>query len=120
MKIVLCAPFMEADLWQERIERAVSNKELQIFEFNHPAHLLQVSGMGHCDLIWIVAYGARGMEDVRELKEKYHFMPIVWVSDDVDFWSIALKISVKGFLPKDYTDEQFERIIDQFVERRAV
>ena len=44
MKLAICAPFMESDLWQERLRRAAPWAALEFDEFYRPEEIRSVPG----------------------------------------------------------------------------
>ena len=44
MKLAICAPFMESDLWQERLRRAAPRAALEFDEFYRPEEVRSIPG----------------------------------------------------------------------------
>ena len=61
MKLAICAPFMESDLWQERLRRAAPWAALEFDEFYRPEEIRSVPGFRY-DAGVVAMKGARGLE----------------------------------------------------------
>ena len=78
MKLAICAPFMESDLWQERLRRAAPRAALEFDEF----------------------YLATA------LRERSAALPLLWLSDDEKFGLAAFDLGAAMLLPLNCTDRE--------------
>ena len=69
MKLAICAPFMESDLWQERLRRAAPRAALEFDEFYCPEEIRSVPGFRY-DAGVVAMKGARGLELATALRER--------------------------------------------------
>ena len=81
MKLAICAPFMESDLWQERLRRAAPWAALEFDEFYRPEEIRSVPGFRY-DAGVVAMKGARGLELATALRERSAALPLLWLSDD--------------------------------------
>lgn len=106
MQFVICVPFMKGDIWVERLERLGTEYGLRVYEYTRPEDLAKQPGMFHLDAVWVVMDGAPGMEAIYLIREQHRKVPIVWVSDDVQFGLIGYDLQVFDFLLNDCTDQK--------------
>ncbi len=87
MRIALCAPFMEADLLEQRIKDSAFDEEVVIDEYSCVDTLLEMAGLSVYDAVWIAFPGVFGKNAVIRAREKSRDISIVWISDDKKFAS---------------------------------
>ena len=90
MKLAICAPFMESDLWQERLRRAAPRAALEFDEFYCPEEIRSVPGFRY-DAGVVAMKGARGL---------------LWLSDDEKFGLAAFDLGAAMLLPLNCTDQE--------------
>lgn len=113
MKIALCALFMEADLWQKRLE-GLSSLPLRVDEFNRPSDLCTLPSLTGYDGVWLVLDGAVGLETVARTRERDGRVPIVWVSCDASLEAVNRLPHRTLTLPKDCTDRELIKTLERF------
>ena len=84
MKLAICAPFMESDLWQQRLRRAAPRAALVFDEFYRPEEIRSAPGFQY-DAGVVAMKGARGLELATALRERSAALPLLWLSDDEKF-----------------------------------
>ena len=97
MKLAICAPFMESDLWQQRLRRAAPWAALE--------EIRSVPGFRY-DAGVVVMKGARGLELATALRERSDDLPLLWLSDDEKFGLAAFDLGVAMLLPLNCTDQE--------------
>ena len=105
MKLAICAPFMESDLWQERLRRAAPWAALEFDEFYRPEEIRSVPGFRY-DAGVVVMKGARGLELATALRERSDDLPLLWLSDDEKFGLAAFDLGAAMLLPLNCTDRE--------------
>ena len=114
MKLAICAPFMESDLWQERLRRAAPRAALEFDEFYRPEEIRSVPGFRY-DAGVVAMKGARGLELATALREQSDDLPLLWLSDDLPllwlsddekFGLAAFDLGVAMLLPLNCTDRE--------------
>lgn len=112
MQIAICVPFMQGDIWVERLEHLGIEEGLKVYEYTRPKDLAALhGGLENFDAVWVIMDGAKGMEAVYLVREKHSHVPIVWVSDDAQFGLVGYSLRVSAFLRKSCTDEQLRGAI---------
>ena len=100
MKLAICAPFMESDLWQERLRRAAPWAALEFDE-----EIRSVPGFRY-DAGVVAMKGARGLELATALRERSAALPLLWLSDDEKFGLAAFDLGAAMLLPLNCTDQE--------------
>lgn len=112
MNIAICAPFLEADLLEEKIHSAVPNDPLFVDEYYSVETLLALPSLSIYESVWVALPGAVGMEAVLAVRERYGELPIVWISADEQFvWCGAKWCSVLLLTPES-SPEQFRAAVE--------
>ena len=107
MNIAICAPFLEADLLEERIQRAVPEERLFVDEYYSIHSLLALPSLHIYESVWVALPGAPDMEAVRALRERSRELSIVWLSEDEQFVWAGMKCGLTMFLTPQSSDEDF-------------
>ena len=58
------------------------------------------------DLVVVAIEGARGMNVVEDLSERYPDTQIIWITSDKDFASVALRHHIHDFIVRPYAEER--------------
>ena len=95
MKLAICAPFMESDLWQERLRRAAPRAALEFDEFYCPEEIRSVPGFRYDAGVVATA-----------LRERSAALPLLWLSDDEKFGLAAFDLGAAMLLPLNCTDQE--------------
>jgi len=61
----------------------------------------------------VAVNGAKGMELVREYRERYPDMPVVWITDDAYFAGTAIRSHVFDFIVRPYDTARFRETAEQ-------
>lgn len=112
MRIALCAPFMEADLLEQKIREAVPEEKIEIDEYRRIDALLALPGLFMYDAVWVAFPGAAGMEAVFAVREQNPDAPIVWVINDPGFIQGGTGRRLSMFLMPDSPLEEFRTAVD--------
>jgi FixJ family two-component response regulator len=67
------------------------------------------------DLAVVALEGARGMNVVEGLSERYSGMQIIWITSDEDFLSVAFRHHIQGFVKRPYGEEDLRRAVRQAI-----
>ena len=63
------------------------------------------------DLVVVAREGAKGMNVVDSLSERYSETQIIWITSDEDFASVALRHHIHDFIVRPFTSERFARSV---------
>ena len=105
MKLAICAPFMESDLWQQRLRRAAPRAALEFDEFYRPEEVRSIPGFQY-DAGVVAMKGALGLELDTALRERSAALPLLWLSDDEKFGLAAFDLGAAMLLPLNCTDRE--------------
>lgn len=119
MQIAICAPFMQSDLWQERLRRASPRHHLEFDEFYSPEDIRTVHRFRYDACIVAIA-GAVGLEVVIAAREQNADVPLLWFSDDDQFGSEAFRLRAVMLLGLDCSDRELEEAMQKIQEGRSV
>ena len=117
MKIAICAPFMQSDLWQERLRRASPGRHLEFDEFYHPEDVRVASRFRYGACVVAIA-GAVGLEAAIAARERDTDVPLLWLSDDDQFGLEAFRLRAVMLLSLDCSDQELEEAMQKVYERR--
>lgn len=117
MKFAMCVPFMQGDIWVERLEDLGEPENLWVCEYTRPEDVANMpGGLWRFDAVWVVMDGAEGLEAVQLIREKHPHVRIVWISDDLQFGLIGYSLRVFQHWRNDCTDEQLTATIKRIKE----
>ena len=105
MKLAICAPFMESDLWQQRLRRAAPRAALEFDEFYRPEEVRSIPGFQY-DAGVVAMKGALGLELATALRERSAALPLLWLSDDEKFGLAAFDLGAAMLIPLNCTDRE--------------
>lgn len=117
MRIAICAPFMESDIWQERLRRAAPGHSLEFDEFYHPDDVRGAHRFSYHACVVAMA-GAVGMESAVAARERDTALPILWLSDDDNFSLAAYDLQATMFLNLGCSDRELANAMLRFGGRR--
>lgn len=120
MLIALCAPFMEADLLEEKIRSAAGQRNLRFDEYNDMEAFFKLPNAELYDGVFIAFDGAKGMEAVVQARERLNKLAVVWISDDAQFGLTAFSLQVAAFLVKGCKQEQLAKALERIKEWREM
>lgn len=103
MDFAMCAPFLEADVWESRLRAAVVSQTIEITECNSVLTLLHVLELKSFSLMAIILNGLEGLEAVRVIRQHQPEIPLLWISDE-DFSLFGYQYHVTHFLRKPVRD----------------
>ncbi len=63
------------------------------------------------DLVVVALEGARGMNVVDSISERYPDTQIIWITSDKDFASVAIKNHIHDFIVRPFTKERIIRSV---------
>ena len=118
MKIAICAPFMQSDLWQERLQRASPGHELEFDEFYRPEDVRTVSRFRYEACVVAIA-GAVGLEAAIAARERDADVPLLWLSDDDQFGLEAFRLRAVWLLGLDCSDGELKEAMRRVYERTS-
>lgn len=107
MNIAICAPFLEADLLEEKIRRALPEERLFVDEYYDIDTLLTLPSLAIYESVWVALPGVLGMEAVRTIRQQRPEAQVVWVSDDREFARSGVTLQLAMFLMPDSSPEDF-------------
>lgn len=105
MRAALCAPFMEADLLEDRLHGCIP-EEFVIDEYNHMGDLLDLPSVCIYDYVIVAGGGPGGMEGIIALRQRHADIPVLWITDDMRYASAGYSWRVAQVLPFDCSEEQ--------------
>ena len=105
MNIGLCAVFLEEDIWEKFLCKAIFPYKVEVIECNSAQALLPILELKQFSLILVVLNGVAGLEAVRILREKSPEVPLLWISDE-DFSLASYEYRATYFLHRPVTDTQ--------------
>lgn len=112
MRIAICAPFMQSDIWQERLRKAASGCRLEFDEFYNEEDIRGAVRFRY-DVCVIAMAGAAGMEAAVAARERDAHLPILWISDDDHFGLAAYDLQAAMFLNLDCSDGELAEAMDR-------
>ena len=118
MRIAICAPFMEADLLEQRIRSAVPTEEFIIDEYNSMEALLALPGLSLYEAVWIFFPGSAGIDAVRRARARHPDIPVVWMGDQAEFVKLGLPLHLSMFLLPNSTNDDFRTAVENSKKRR--
>lgn len=117
MKIAICAPFMQSDLWQERLRRASPGHHLEFDEFYSPKDIRTVPRFRY-DACVVAIAGAAGLEAAIAIRERDADVPLLWLSDDDQFGLEAFRLRAVMLLSLECSDQELEETMQKVYARR--
>lgn len=111
MNIGLCTPFLEEDIWENRLRAATSPQMLEIMICNSTQTLLPLLELKPFSLLIVVINGVAGLESVRQLRAKAPDVPILWVSDE-DYSLFGYQYHVTCFLRRPVSDTELGEAVE--------
>ena len=118
MKIAICAPFMQSDLWQERLQKASPGHELEFDEFYRPEDVRDVPRF-HYEACVVAIAGAVGLEAAIAARERDADVPLLWFSDDDQFGLEAFRLRAVWLLGLDCSDGELKEAMRRVYERTS-
>lgn len=110
MEFALCAPFLEEELWADRLRRAALPHGAQVTACNSPESLVPVLERRPFALAAVALNGPAGMEAVRRLRERDPRIPLLWISDG-DYSLAGYQYRVTYFLCGPVEDAALRRAV---------
>lgn len=119
MNIAICAPFLEADLLEDKLRNAAPEERLFVDEYYNIDSLLALPSLSVYEAVWVALPGAVGMEAVRALRAQSRELPIVWISEDRQFIWAGVECCLTMFLTPDSSDDDLRKALKSCLRKRT-
>ena len=107
MRISICAPFMQSDLWQERFRKAAPDVTLEFDEYYDADGIRRAPAFRYAVCI-VAMSGDSGRDAATAIRERDREVPLIWISDDDHQGLMAYKLCAKMFLSLDCSQAELE------------
>lgn len=69
-----------------------------------------------CDLAVVALDGAAGMHDCKQIKSHQKDLPVLWISEQEEFWKESQRLRVEEFLVKPVPEGMLKKIVGHMLE----
>ena len=104
----------ESDAEYKRLSRIVLEEDTEADVTHAPSDGHYHHGPGY-DLAVISVDGAKGMEAVIPVRERYSRTMLIWITNDKYFAHMAMRKKVFEFLVRPYADDEFRVAVKKFL-----
>nr|WP_288828818.1 hypothetical protein [uncultured Clostridium sp.] len=110
MNVALCAAFLEEDVWESRLVKAISPHKVELTECNSVRALLPLLELKPFSFLVVVLNGVEGLEAVRQFRVNVPDLPLLWISDE-DYSLFGYQYRVNSFLCKPVSDTELREAV---------
>lgn len=110
MNVVLCAAFLEEDVWENRLVTAAFPHRVELTECNSARALLPLLELKPFSLLVVALNGVSGLEAVRQLRAKAPDVTLLWISDE-DYSLFGYQYHVNSFLHRPVSDTELREAV---------
>lgn len=110
MNVALCAAFLEEDVWESRLVKAISPHKVELTECNSVRALLPLLELKPFSFLVVVLNGVEGLEAVRQFRVDVPDLPLLWISDE-DYSLFGYQYRVNSFLCKPVSDTELREAV---------
>ena len=119
LDIALFVPFIEGDIWIERLINSVHYK-LRIDEFNDIKSLLEMIRQKPYHAIIVAFENIEAIVIVKKVREVCQEMPLILISDIRPLGISVYRDDETAYIDKDAFDTQIQNILEEYKEHRRI